>query len=273
MTREEDERHPTPADSTAVSFTSCRSRAQYVKQTEARVLEHGRIIAFDARELPRTSSLYSTPPSSHSIPRIGQSLLPPDTFPTTTPDISTYQYHHQNPTCVISNPATVSPTVVPLRLIRAAYDLGYESPEALDRPERQNPDRSPYISKRIGIALRRALIGLLATMEWRSGVILERDVGMDRHAHARSARLMETEARMSRAGIWDDPMECESADRRRQAMITEMLVADHRRQEQLAKALKLVKRLQTQMAELQRQQGPANGPAQPELPEEAGSSS
>ncbi|GJV86691.1 hypothetical protein Tco_1530629, partial [Tanacetum coccineum] len=31
--------------------------------------------------------------------------------------------------------------------------------------------------------------------------------------------------------------------------------------------------LRTQMAELQRQQGPANGPAQPELPEEAGSSS
>ncbi|GJS85967.1 hypothetical protein Tco_0752508 [Tanacetum coccineum] len=64
-----------------------------------------------------------------------------------------------------------------------------------------------------------------------------------------------------------------SAGRRRQTVITEMLVADHRRQEQLAKALKLVKRLQTQMAELQRQQGPANGPAQPELPEEAGSSS
>ncbi|GJX44593.1 hypothetical protein Tco_0261269 [Tanacetum coccineum] len=62
-------------------------------------------------------------------------------------------------------------------------------------------------------------------------------------------------------------------DRRRQAMITEMLVADHRRQEQLAKALKLVKRLQTQMAELQRQQGPANGPAQLELPKETGSSS
>ncbi|GJT62249.1 putative reverse transcriptase domain-containing protein [Tanacetum coccineum] len=39
------------------------------------------------------------------------------------------------------------------------------------------------------------------------------------------------------------------------------------------KALKLVKRLQTQMAELQRQQGPAKGPAQSELLEEAGSSS
>ncbi|GJW57728.1 hypothetical protein Tco_0104459 [Tanacetum coccineum] len=35
----------------------------------------------------------------------------------------------------------------------------------------------------------------------------------------------------------------------------------------------LIKRLQTQMAEFERQQGPAKGPAQPKLPEEAGSSS
>ncbi|GKF84291.1 hypothetical protein Tco_0249189 [Tanacetum coccineum] len=70
-----------------------------------------------------------------------------------------------------------------------------------------------------------------------------------------------------------DDLWMQSVDRRRQTVITEMLAADHRRQEQLAKALKLVKRLQTQMVELQRQQGPANGPAQPELPEEAGSSS
>ncbi|GKD31191.1 hypothetical protein Tco_1241969, partial [Tanacetum coccineum] len=63
----------------------------------------------------------------------------------------------------------------------------------------------------------------------------------DRHAHARSARLMETEARM--------------------------------RQKQFIEVLKLMKRLQTQMVELQRQQGPANGLAQPDLPEEAGSSS
>ncbi|GJZ65404.1 hypothetical protein Tco_0622100 [Tanacetum coccineum] len=103
----------------------------------------------------------------------------------------------------------------------------------------------------------------------------------DRRAHARTARLMETEARMSREA-WGRSMDASDLaraevmslpDRRRQTVITEMLAADHRRQEQLAKALKLVKRLQTQMAELQRQQGPANGPAQPELPEEAGSSS
>ncbi|GJV35102.1 hypothetical protein Tco_1407579 [Tanacetum coccineum] len=67
--------------------------------------------------------------------------------------------------------------------------------------------------------------------------------------------------------------ELQSADRRRQTVITEMLAADHRRQEQLTKALKLVKRLQTRMAELQRQQGPAKGLAQPELPKEASSSS
>ncbi|GKE06552.1 hypothetical protein Tco_1398570, partial [Tanacetum coccineum] len=67
--------------------------------------------------------------------------------------------------------------------------------------------------------------------------------------------------------------ELQSADRRRQTMISEMLAADHRRQKQLIEALKLIKRLQTQMAEFERQQGPAKGPAQPELPEEAGSSS
>ncbi|GKE48947.1 hypothetical protein Tco_1480205 [Tanacetum coccineum] len=67
--------------------------------------------------------------------------------------------------------------------------------------------------------------------------------------------------------------ELQSADCRRQTVITEMLKTDHKRHVQFTKALKLVKILQTQMAELQIQQGPAKGPAQPELPEEAGSSS
>ncbi|GJZ98328.1 hypothetical protein Tco_0670781 [Tanacetum coccineum] len=119
----------------------------------------------------------------------------------------------------------------------------------------------------------------------------------DRRAHAHTRFLMETEARMSREA-WVGSMgasdlarakvmslrttllaqqseirELQSADRRRQTVISEMLEVDYRRQRQLTEALKLVKSLQTQMAELQRQQGPAKGPAQPELPEEAGSSS
>ncbi|GJS46549.1 reverse transcriptase domain-containing protein [Tanacetum coccineum] len=56
----------------------------------------------------------------------------------------------------------------------------------------------------------------------------------DRHAHARTVRLIEAEARM------------------RQAMITELLAADRRRQAQFIEALELLKRLQTQMTEFER---------------------
>ncbi|GKE39028.1 hypothetical protein Tco_1462433, partial [Tanacetum coccineum] len=91
----------------------------------------------------------------------------------------------------------------------------------------------------------------------------------DRRAHARTARLMEAEAKMSREA-WGRSMdasdlaraevmslrtqvvaqqavitELHAADRRRQAAITEMLAADRRRQQQFTKALKLLKRLQT----------------------------
>ncbi|GKE84365.1 hypothetical protein Tco_1558107, partial [Tanacetum coccineum] len=68
-------------------------------------------------------------------------------------------------------------------------------------------------------------------------------------------------------------VELRAADRRRQTVISDLLAADHRRQRQLVKALKIVKSLKTQIIELQRQQGPAKGPAEPELPEEASSSS
>ncbi|GKG48820.1 hypothetical protein Tco_0512967, partial [Tanacetum coccineum] len=67
--------------------------------------------------------------------------------------------------------------------------------------------------------------------------------------------------------------ELQSSNRRRQTMITEMLAADRKSQKQFIEALKLMRGLQTQMAELQRQQGPANGLTQPELSKEAGSSS
>ncbi|GKD18070.1 hypothetical protein Tco_1207228 [Tanacetum coccineum] len=55
--------------------------------------------------------------------------------------------------------------------------------------------------------------------------------------------------------------------------ITELLAANNRRKAQFIEALKLLKRLQTQMTEFESQQGPAKGPAQPDAPEEAGSSS
>ncbi|GJV13374.1 putative reverse transcriptase domain-containing protein [Tanacetum coccineum] len=98
----------------------------------------------------------------------------------------------------------------------------------------------------------------------------------DRRTHARTARLMEDEARMSREA-WGRSIdasdlacaevmslhtqvvaqqavitELQAANRKRQAAITKMLAADHKRQEQFIEVLKLLKRLQTQMTEFER---------------------
>ncbi|GKF48491.1 hypothetical protein Tco_0141742 [Tanacetum coccineum] len=80
--------------------------------------------------------------------------------------------------------------------------------------------------------------------------------------------------------------ELQSADRRRQRAISELLETDRRRREEMRELTAMqtlqglvttlqgqVTDLQGQVATLQGQQGPAGGPAQPELPEEAGSSS
>ncbi|GJU55340.1 hypothetical protein Tco_1229054 [Tanacetum coccineum] len=73
----------------------------------------------------------------------------------------------------------------------------------------------------------------------------------DRRAHARTARLMEVVAQQVVI------TELQAADRRRQAAIIELLAADSRRQAAITELLA----------------GPAKGPAQPDAPEEAGSSS
>ncbi|GKB63377.1 reverse transcriptase domain-containing protein [Tanacetum coccineum] len=91
----------------------------------------------------------------------------------------------------------------------------------------------------------------------------------DRRAYARTALLMERDARMSREA-WGRSMDASDLARSevmslrttilgQQAVITELQATDRRRQ--------------TQMTEFQRQQGPAKGPAQSDAPEEAGSSS
>ncbi|GJU81015.1 hypothetical protein Tco_1283380 [Tanacetum coccineum] len=58
-----------------------------------------------------------------------------------------------------------------------------------------------------------------------------------------------------------------------QTEIAALRAADRARQAQLVETLRLMSTLQTQVTALQGQQGPASGPAQPEIPEEAGSSS
>ncbi|GJU12851.1 hypothetical protein Tco_1135247 [Tanacetum coccineum] len=89
-------------------------------------------------------------------------------------------------------------------------------------------------------------------------------------------------------GQMSEIRELHAADRRRHAVASEMLKADHRRsaemrelriadrtrQQQLIQTLTgHVTALQGHVTALQGQQGPPGGPAQPELSEEAGSSS
>ncbi|GKC78238.1 hypothetical protein Tco_1129012 [Tanacetum coccineum] len=71
-------------------------------------------------------------------------------------------------------------------------------------------------------------------------------------------------------------------DRGRREEMRELRVADRTRQQQIIQTLTVMQTLQREMIPLQGlvttlqgqgQQGPAGGPAQPELPEEAGSSS
>ncbi|GJZ74347.1 hypothetical protein Tco_0638493 [Tanacetum coccineum] len=105
----------------------------------------------------------------------------------------------------------------------------------------------------------------------------------DRRSHARTARLMEGEARASREA-WVQSMDASDTTRSKvrelQTMVLaqhteigDLQAADHRRQTQLTEALTLLRTLQTQMAALQSQQTPARDPTHPDVPEEAGSSS
>nr|GFC71354.1 hypothetical protein [Tanacetum cinerariifolium] len=105
----------------------------------------------------------------------------------------------------------------------------------------------------------------------------------DRRSHARIIRLMESEAILS-CEAWVQSMDASDTVRAevmsfctivlaQQTKIAGLRAANRTRQTQLVEALTLLKILQTQMAALHRQQGPARGPAHPEIPEDVGSSS
>ncbi|GKA81230.1 hypothetical protein Tco_0787922 [Tanacetum coccineum] len=105
----------------------------------------------------------------------------------------------------------------------------------------------------------------------------------DRRSHARTARLMKSEARASREA-WVQSMDASDMTRSevralrttvlaQQTEIGDLWAADCRRKAQLAEALSLLRTLQTQMVALQSQQRPARDPTHSDVPEVAGSSS
>ncbi|GJY03324.1 hypothetical protein Tco_0369264 [Tanacetum coccineum] len=181
------------------------------------------------------------------------------------------------------------------RLCRTTPGPGYEVGErsAVAAPGRQT-------SRELGYGITDTWDDLVGAIQEIAPTTLEgvnNRVTEDRPFHRYTALLIEEEARLSRAA-WAPSMdacdqvhskgislrttvmaqqseitELQAADRRRQAVITDLLKTDYRRQRQLVEALKIVKSLKIQMTELQRQQGPAKDPAEPELPEEASSSS
>ncbi|GJT17887.1 hypothetical protein Tco_0876593 [Tanacetum coccineum] len=90
----------------------------------------------------------------------------------------------------------------------------------------------------------------------------------DRRVHTRTARLMETEARMSREA-WGRSMNASDLARAEVMSLCTTVLA----QQSEIRELHAVDRMRQTMTEFERQHGPAKGLAQPDAPEEAGSSS
>ncbi|GJU31516.1 hypothetical protein Tco_1175105 [Tanacetum coccineum] len=126
------------------------------------------------------------------------------------------------------------------------------------------PPNSPNMSARRHREVRLWYYGYIDDLRMRSYILT-----LDRHDM--TEHYLKPESTMVDTGVSIPKLV--AADRRRQTVISELLKADYRRQRQLVEALKIVKSLKTQMIELQTQQGPAKDPAEPELPEEASSSS
>ncbi|GKA75573.1 hypothetical protein Tco_0781951 [Tanacetum coccineum] len=233
--------------------------------------------------------------TSHSLP-----LSPPFILSPTRPDVPSLGIPPPLPISVpTSSPPLLLPfasrredrpkvTLPPRKRLSIALGPGYEVGESS--------------SAAVAILARglRADYSFIATMD-------------RRRAHAYTRHQMETEARLSREvwrqsmdasdlacgevmslrttvlAQMSEIRELHDADRRRQAVISEMLKADHRRsaemrewrtvdhtrQQHLIQTLIVMQSLQREVTPLlgQGQQRPVGGPAKPELPEEAGSSS
>ncbi|GJY62391.1 hypothetical protein Tco_0463048 [Tanacetum coccineum] len=268
---EEEEEHPAPADSTAVALPSI-DQAPSAEETEP--------FETETREVARLLAI-STLPSSPLSP--WSSPLPQIPFPPLPPIPS--------PSLPLSPPLPVSapPPASPIRLLgyRAAMirlraeaastshslplpplspiPASTSSPPLLLHPStnslRKGTDLRP--TEVLGTPVVTDVAEFSQRMtEFETRVRQDTDeiYTRDRHAYARTARLMEAEARMSQEA-WGGSMDASDLTRMQ------------RRQKQFIEILKLLKRLQTQMTEFEIQQGPAKGPAQLDAPEEAGSSS
>ncbi|GJR05676.1 hypothetical protein Tco_0528660 [Tanacetum coccineum] len=292
----EEEEHPTPADSTAVALPAIdqASSAEETKPFEtdesaATPPPHPayRVTARISIPAPVPTTVWSdaevfrllaisTPPSSplspwsSSFPQIPSPPLPPILSPLpVSPPLPQFPHHHYQYEVGESLSAAARPA--------GGLRVDYGFVATMDREIRRDLERD------VGYGITDSWDKIVEAMQ---GTLVVTDVAefsqrmteFETRAWGQSmdaSDLMRAEVMSLHTQVVAQQAvitELQVADHRRQMVITEMLAADHKRQVQLTKALKLLKGPQTQMEELQRQQGPANGPAQPDAPEEAGSS-
>ncbi|GJR41302.1 hypothetical protein Tco_1216986 [Tanacetum coccineum] len=165
-------------------------------------------------------------------------------------------------------------SVPPVHRMTARISIRDEPSISLPPREEEHPMRLHRPPR--GVLNLRVTIRATSLLRWTTIMygIME-DAQDDREREAKMAReawgLSVDASDYARSDVMS--LQLQSADHKRQRVISELLASDHKRQVQLTKTLRLLKGLQTQMAEFQRQHGPAKGPAQPDAPGEAGSSS
>ncbi|GKB12896.1 putative reverse transcriptase domain-containing protein [Tanacetum coccineum] len=216
---EEEEEHPTPADSVPPPQTSTRRERMTVRPQPLMAASTEALIAVVAAILP----LPSPPPlplTSYSLP-LPQIPSPP--FPVPSPPTTSPTYTE----------APLGYKAVGLRLCIATPVPDYES-------------GSVYLSAPTASLLKavKELIMILMKLDdaHDDRLVMSGQLNLlrrDRHSHARTARLMESEARASH-----------------EAWVQSMDVSD-------------MARYETQMVALQSPQRPTGDPAHPDVPEEA----
>nr|GEY76839.1 hypothetical protein [Tanacetum cinerariifolium] len=289
--KEEEEEHPASADSipppvhrvTARMYVRAHTPISLPSETEGYRAAMIRMRA----ESPSTSH-----PLPSSTPPSGTPPLLPKPFPTSSPPLLLPSTSRRADVLEITLPAwkrlcialglrfevsesSSAPTARPTGGFRADY--GFVG--TLDDEIRRDPEREVGLSQRMTdfvTTVRQDTDEIYGRLNdaHDDRLLMSGQLNMmcrDRRAHARTARLMENEARLSHEA-WVQSMDASDTARAevislrttvlaQQTKITGLRAADHSR---LVEALTLLKTLQTRMAALQRQQGPARGPAHPE---------
>ncbi|GKC56545.1 hypothetical protein Tco_1084143 [Tanacetum coccineum] len=259
--KEEEEEHPAPADSIAVALPAA-DQAPFAEETEP----------FETDESAAT-------PPPHPAYRVTARISIPAPVP--TPVWSDAEIPSPplppipSPSLPVSLPLPVSslvPVLSPSPPASPICPLSYRAAMIRLRADATSTSHSlplppPIILSHTRLTApssRTPPLHLLSTereiqrmTEFETRVRLDKDEIYTRRAHARTARLMETEAIDASDLARAEVMSLHTTVLAQQSQIRELQSEDRRRQT-------------TQMTEFERQQGPAKGPAQPELLEEAG---